>query len=201
MIALLLMAAAPTAIDAERAFAADAQRRGQWTAFRATAADEALMFTPQPVNAQAFLKGRKDPPASVRWWPGSSVVSCDARTAVNQGPWAGAAGRWGYFTTVWQRGAGGQWKWLYDGGKPSATPLAVPAKVAVRRASCRGRPTGANIIGTVAAVGYRNGGGRSPDGTLAWSWATTPTGERHFLVELWNGKRFTAAIDETIPPE
>ena len=46
----------PTAIDAERAFAADAQQRGQWTAFRATATEEAVMFVPQPVNAQAFLK-------------------------------------------------------------------------------------------------------------------------------------------------
>ena len=32
--ALLLAAAAPTAVDAEYAFALDAQRKGQWTAFR-----------------------------------------------------------------------------------------------------------------------------------------------------------------------
>ena len=46
--ALLLMAAEPlTAIDAERAFAADAQKMGQWTAFRNYAADDAVMFVSQ----------------------------------------------------------------------------------------------------------------------------------------------------------
>ena len=80
-------AALPTAIDAERAFAADAQRRGQWTAFRATATEEAVMFVPQPVNAQAFLKDKADPPQPLKWWPASSFVSCDGNLAVNHGPW------------------------------------------------------------------------------------------------------------------
>ena len=40
ILALLIVAAEPqTAIDAERAFAADAQKLGQWTAFRKWAAD------------------------------------------------------------------------------------------------------------------------------------------------------------------
>ena len=34
MLTLLLSAALVTAVDAERAFAADARRIGQWTAFR-----------------------------------------------------------------------------------------------------------------------------------------------------------------------
>ena len=54
MIGLLLLAAAsaPTAIDAERAFAADAQRIGQWTAFRKYAEATAVVFTPQAAWAQ-----------------------------------------------------------------------------------------------------------------------------------------------------
>ena len=45
ILALLLAAAAPqTAIDAERAFVADAQTLGQWTAFRKYAADDAVMI-------------------------------------------------------------------------------------------------------------------------------------------------------------
>ena len=52
MIAFILAAAAltpaaPTALDAERAFIRDAQRSGQWTAFRKTAARDAVMFTPK----------------------------------------------------------------------------------------------------------------------------------------------------------
>ena len=74
MLSLLLFAAAavPTAIDAEHAFARDAQRRGQWTAFRMYAARDAVMFNPQVVWAHEFLRGRKNPPVSVRWWPAES---------------------------------------------------------------------------------------------------------------------------------
>ena len=57
MIAALLLAAAaaPTAIDAEHAFARDAQRIGQWTAFRKWADSDAVMFTPQAAWARDFL--------------------------------------------------------------------------------------------------------------------------------------------------
>ena len=52
---------------------------------------DAVMFTPQAVWARDFLKGRKNPPKAVRWWPATSFVSCDGRTAVNTGPWIGPA--------------------------------------------------------------------------------------------------------------
>ena len=45
MIAALLFAASvPTAVDAEFAFARDAQRIGQWTAFRKWADKDAVVF-------------------------------------------------------------------------------------------------------------------------------------------------------------
>ena len=138
--ALLLAASVPTAIDAERAFAADAQRIGQWTAFRKYADRDAVMFTPQAVWARDFLKGRKDPPKAIRWRPAHSFVSCDGRTAVNTGPWF-AAGRQarGYFTTVWQR-TGGQWRWVYDGGGAArrTAPAPQPAAGPSRRLRARG---------------------------------------------------------------
>ena len=67
--ALLLAASVPTAVDAENAFARDAQRIGQWTAFRKYADRDAVMFTPQAVWARDFLQDRKDPPKSVSWRP------------------------------------------------------------------------------------------------------------------------------------
>ena len=92
------------AIDAEHAFARDAQRIGQWSAFRKYADRDAVMFTPQAVWARDFLKGRKDPPKAISWRPAHSFVSCDGRTAVNTGPWFTQDGTpGGYFTTVWQR--------------------------------------------------------------------------------------------------
>jgi hypothetical protein len=126
-VALLLAAAAATsAVDAERAFAAMAQTQGQWTAFRAFAAPEALIFGPEPGNAQAALKDLANPPVSVMWWPGRSWVSCDGGLAINTGPWVRSGGKsTGTFTTVWQRQPGGDWKWLLDHGRD--TPRAVVA--------------------------------------------------------------------------
>ncbi|WP_106407395.1 hypothetical protein [Sphingomonas jatrophae] len=124
MLALLLAAAVPaptTAIDAERAFAAMAQAKGQWTAFRHYAAPEGMMFVPEPVKAQEWLKDRKDPPQALRWSPTANFVSCDGSFAVNTGEWRGGKAA-GYFTTLWQRKAVGGWHWLIDAGDTLATP-------------------------------------------------------------------------------
>ena len=96
MIAALLLAASRS--DRRRcrsAFARDAQRIGQWTAFRKYADRDAVMFTPQAVWARDFLKGRKDPPKAVRWWPAHSFVSCDGtpRSIPARGSAATASGR------------------------------------------------------------------------------------------------------------
>src|SRR3954454_3947676 len=143
--ALLLAASVPSAIDAEYAFAGDAQRIGQWTAFRKYADRDAVMFTPQAAWARDFLMDRKDPPKSVRWWPAHSFVSCDGRMAVNTGPWIRPDNSHGYFTTVWQRSGKG-WRWVYDGGDAQKGPLPSPVKPQVHRASCAGKAPGAPII-------------------------------------------------------
>ncbi|MGN6692381.1 MAG: hypothetical protein ACTHJU_15705, partial [Sphingopyxis sp.] len=56
-------------IAAEIAFARLAQDKGQWTAFRETAAPDAVMFVPQRVRAQDWLKSKKDPAEAVKWQP------------------------------------------------------------------------------------------------------------------------------------
>src|SRR3546814_5917844 len=64
------LAANPSAfIAAELAFARLAQDKGQWTAFRETAAADAVMFMPQRVLARDWLKGRADPAQAVTWQP------------------------------------------------------------------------------------------------------------------------------------
>lgn len=204
--ALLLAAAPPTAIDAERAFAAHAQKVGQWTAFRDYAEPAAVMFNPQAVWAHEFLAGRKDPPRSVEWWPAQSFVSCDGDMAVNSGPWRNAAGQNGYFTTVWIRQKDGDWKWSVDGGDVLKKPLARPATPAVARASCAGlkrvpavysaqTPPTARIAGKPPADA---GQGRSADGTLTWSWAVAKDGARHFQAKLWNGRRYRIVLDQHV---
>lgn len=168
-LALLLAAAAPpaqTAADAERAFAAMAEREGQWTAFRAFADPEGRMFVPDPVNAQAFLKDRKNPPASVAWQPRMVVASCDGRLAVSTGPWR-RGDKTGTFTTIWQWREGAGWRWLADHGRD--TPAAVPTEWIATPDFCTGLATDA------AAIAARGAPPASDETDLA-RWASSHAG-------------------------
>jgi hypothetical protein len=216
MLDLLLAAAITTAVDAvparsavdaERAFAADAKRIGQWSAFRKYADESAVMFTPQVVWAHEFLADKKDPAQSIHWGPTESWVSCDGRTAINRGVWATPAGKWsGYFTTVWVR-RGRAWTWDYDAGDELAPPRALPRRPVVQRASCAGKarigqeyrqevkPT-ARIAGKPPADA---GQGRSADGTLIYEWKVAASGERRFVAKLWNGRDYRTILDQRVP--
>ena len=163
MIAALLIATAPvaTAVDAERAFARDAQQIGQWTAFKKWADQDAVMFNPQAVWVRHLLKDAKNPPKSVRWWPAHTFLSCDGRTAVNTGPWILPNNSHGYFTTVWQRDKG-VWRWTYDGGDAQTGPTPAIPKAQVHRASCRrdsraSRRTSAGALSGSGLVRCRRG--------------------------------------------
>ena len=206
MLDLMFAAALTTAVEAERAFAADAQKIGQWTAFKKYADESAVMFNPQAVWAHEFLGPLKDPPKSVSWGPADSWVSCDGRTAINRGPWTSASGKaHGYFTTVWLREGKG-WKWTYDGGDQLAEPMALPKRPRVERASCGGKakipgeyrkeakPTD-RIAGKPPADA---GQGRSADGTLIYEWKVAKDGERQFQAKLWNGRDYRTILDQHI---
>ena len=207
MIAAFLLAAVsvPTAVDAELAFARDAQRIGQWTAFRKWSDRDAVVFTPQAAWAHQVLP-QKDPPKAITWRPARSFVACDGRTAVNTGPWWKVDGTTGgYFTTVWQR-SGRTWRWAYDGGGPlkGAAPKAVIPKV--HRAACTGRAPGPPIIPPPLLTPKQarttpedNGRGQSADRTLGWDWKVEKSGARHFRVFLWNGARYAQVLYNDVP--
>jgi hypothetical protein len=224
--ALLLAAALPaqSSIDAERAFAAMAQTQGQWTAFRAYAAPDAITFAPKAVNAQALLRTLKNPPPGLMWWPGRSWVACDGSLAINTGPWIRRGGKaTGTFTTVWQRQGDGGWKWLLDHGRE--TPGAMPAseRPPVARASCRnlGKAASAspdptslspdilyqadNLMPSGRRVAFeareseRLGGGASRDGSLVWRLDGLEGGEEgaHLLrLWLWDGRIHRLVLQE-----
>lgn len=207
IVALLLAAAASTAVDAERAFARDAQRIGQWTAFRKWADRDAVIFTPQAAWAQVELKDSKDPPKAISWRPAHSFVSCDGRTSVNTGPWwkvDGSPG--GYFTTVWQRKKG-EWRWVYDGGGPLAGAAPEARRAQVHRAGCFGHAPGAPIAPPPPLTQRQarttpedNGRGQSADRTLGWDWNVDQQGGRTFRVFLWNGSHYAQVLHNRIPP-
>jgi len=208
IVALLLAASTTGAIDAENAFARDAQRIGQWSAFRKWADHDAVMFSPQAVWARDFLMDRKDPPKAVSWRPAKSLVSCDGRIAVNSGPWFTPAGKLaGTFMTVWQNGRRG-WRWVYDGGVPASAKSEYAKTPEVRRASCARRAPGAPIAPPpkLSARQARttpedNGRGESADKTLGWDWKVAPSGARTFRVFLWTGKRYTEVIHAIDPAQ
>lgn len=194
--ALLLQAAAPqTALDAERAFAATAQAKGQWTASREFAAEDAVMFVPQPVKAQEWLKDRQDPPKSVEWWPTKSYVSCDGNTAVNIGGWKRPGGSVGTFTTIWRRQADGGWKWIYDGGDTLDAPLPAPVEPEVIRPDCA-KPAPAYILEWVPD----GGSGASRDYSLIWKWSVAPDGTRRFGLTQWNGAYQRSVLNQSVTP-
>jgi len=211
MIAFMLLAAAQvaaatpppqTVIDAERAFAADAQKLGQWTAFKAWSAPDALMFTPQPVKAHDFLKDRKDPSTAVFWWPGASYVSCDGKTAINTGPWVREWGKAvGYFTTVWKRQPGGGWKWVYDAGDTLKTARAQGGDINPVTASCVALAPPVSGLHDYSPI-MKVGGGSSEDHTLVWNWHVMADGGRRFRAYLWNGRTMVLVIDDQVaaPP-
>jgi hypothetical protein len=198
--ALLIAAATPmTAIDAERAFAADAQKIGQWTAFRKWSTGDAEMFVPQPARAHDFLKDRQDPPVAVFWWPGRSYVSCDGSFAVNTGPWVREWGKSvGYFTTVWKR-EGDSWRWIYDNGAPLPQARAEGGDIKPRQANCPGASPIPPTTQPEMPAGVKWSKGGSKDNSLNWFWSTDGKGAHVFRASVWDGHAHTVVIDDQVP--
>lgn len=197
MIAILILAAAAAAqtpVDAERAFATDARTIGQWTAFNKWSTDDAVMFTPEPTNAHAFLKDRKDPAQSVEWWPTEIYVSCDDSLAVNTGGWKRPDGSVGYFTTVWKRQPDGGWKWVLDHGDTLASLRDRSAPPRVTKAACRRPARRAQSIVDKVGDAPRTGMFTSMDGTLNIAWSVFSDLSRTVEVSIAKPGKFKQAV-------
>ncbi|MEP6784822.1 MAG: hypothetical protein ABI898_03665 [Sphingomonadales bacterium] len=127
---LLALAAAASSVptdiaNAERAFARRAQTDGQWAAFRATAAPDAIMFVPDVKPVAVALHGAVEPKVSVMWWPATIAHSCDGSLGYSTGPWVRAASAGtGTYSTIWKR-VGTGYRWVLDHGR--GTPKLIPA--------------------------------------------------------------------------
>ncbi|MGB5484954.1 hypothetical protein [Parasphingorhabdus sp.] len=184
-------------VKAELSFARLAQEKGQWTAFRETAADDAIMFVPNITNAQQWLKGKADPPQAVEWQPHKISMSCDGSLAVSTGAWQDADGGTGSFVTIWRldnfderhRGKDQDWKWVFDHGTPLDEPLPAPDFIETEVAACTGD----------AIEGYRNRiaqskstdrrRGNSRDGTLVWEATQYLDDMPAIKILVWNGEK------------
>nr|WP_245405723.1 hypothetical protein [Sphingobium sp. Sx8-8] len=209
--ALALVAAKPpmrfqpdpsSVIAAELAFNRLAQDKGQWTAFRATAAEDAVMFVPQRVLARQWLKGRADPPAPVTWAPSIVYVSCDGNLAASTGNWQRPDGSVGYFTTIWRRDKKGDWKWIMDHGDKLASPRPAPDFLTGKVATCKRRGPGEGAPMAGPPPGSRPAKGAVPpaagDESLTWSADVATDGSRRVTVRLWNGSDYETVIDDRV---
>lgn len=111
---------------AERAFARRAGSEGQWRAFRATAAPDAIMFVPTVKPVTQALAGFAEPQVPVMWWPATIAPSCDGSLGVSTGPWVRAAtAGTGTYTTIWRKASAGGYRWQLDHGR--TTPRLIAA--------------------------------------------------------------------------
>ncbi|MFN9580845.1 MAG: hypothetical protein ACK56H_12460 [Novosphingobium sp.] len=182
-------------IAAELAFARLAQDKGQWAAFRATAADGAEMFVPGRVKAADWLKGRAEPAVAVKWQPHAVWSSCDGSYAVTRGGWEWSNAS-GSFATIWQRQKNGDLKWIADMSLTTGGASAAPEMIAARVAECKVRPPAPPVL-VVTDTDWQTGTSR--DGTLHWGTGVTTLGGRTIKVSLWNGTKFETVLDQTVP--
>ena len=182
-------------IAAEIAFARLAQDKGQWTAFRETAAPDAVMFVPQRVKARDWLRSQKDPATAVKWQPHAVFISCDGNAGATTGAWQNGPAQ-GYFTTVWRCDPmKGEIRWVLDHGDALATPREAPDFIASKKAVCGSRPAAAL---TAAGEGDDMAVGLSPDQTLSWTSIVRPDGSRRVTVRMWDGSAMTPVIDDRV---
>jgi hypothetical protein len=190
-------------IAADIGFNQLAQQKGQWTAFRETAAKDAIMFMPQPTLALEWLKGKADPVASVKWQPHKAVMSCDGKTGVTTGAWERPDGAVGYFTNVWQfveknaRGDG-EWKWVLHHNDTLAVPRAPKEMIETKVASCKGR---ASATFTTRPQGATIKTGYAGDQSLRHTYIVQPSGARTVEITLWNGAATETVIMDEVAPQ
>jgi len=190
------LAANPSAfIAAEIGFARLAQEKGQWTAFRETAAPEAVMFVPQRVQARDWLKSQKDPAEAVKWQPHAVYVSCDGNAGATTGAWQNGPAN-GYFTTVWLRDPKkGKLTWILDHGDALAAPREAPEFIASKQAVCGSRPA---VPIEAGGEGEDRAVGLSPDQTLSWTSTVRADKARRVTIRLWDGKEMATVIDDQV---
>lgn len=189
----------PSAIVAtELAFARAAQERGQWTAFRDFAAKDAVMFVPEPVLAQQWLKGRTNPPQAVRWRVHKVWSSCDGTLAASTGSAQWPDGSQGMFVTVWQRKDDGSYSYVLDHGSTLPGALPEPESVEASVADCRSSTALAAAHGAQLTL-PASGSGAARDHSFSYDWTVGTDRARHLRVSMVRDGRQVDVLDITEP--
>ena len=185
-------------IARELAFARAAKEKGQWTAFREFAADDAVMlgrngFFP----ARDWLRQQTNPAEPVNWSPFEVWSSCDGTLAFTRGAFAYPSGEVGTFVTAWEREDNfDDYDWVFDFGVEAETAPEPPEMISAHVADCS-VPTPVVASGAEDLVERRKG--QSDDGTLYWQADYHADGTRSAGVYVWQGDRFERLFEIEAP--
>lgn len=133
-------------VAAERAFAADGLAMGVQASFLKHSAPEGIVLAPEPLLAKAVFAQPRPRGAPLVWWPLWAAIARSGDLGFTTGPYTSDGKPGGYYFTVWARQPDGSWKWLFDGGPPSASIGAASqgsdvayAKLSTRKAGSPGK--------------------------------------------------------------
>jgi hypothetical protein len=187
----------PSAVIAtELAFARAAREKGQWTAFRQYATGDAVMFVPQQVKAQDWLRKQTDPPQAVQWRPHQVWSSCDGSFVVSVGGADYPDGSKSGFLTVWQQQSNGKYLWVLDQALPDGPRPAETDMIGAAVGDCAAdRP--ARRIEVRRDENWRSG--LSNDRTLAWSTEVAADCMRTVSVRLLEGGEMSEVFHAVAP--
>lgn len=187
----------PSAVIAtELAFARAAREKGQWTAFRQFATRDAVMFVPQQVNAQDWLRRQTDPPRAVTWLPHQVWSSCDGSFAVSMGGADYPDGQKSRFLTVWQKQSDGKYLWVLDQALPDGPRPPESDMIGAAVADCAAdRP--ARRLEVRRGENWRSA--QSNDQTLAWSTELAADCTRTVSVRLLEGGEMSEVFRAVAP--
>jgi hypothetical protein len=188
-----------------------ADKKGRWFALRKLAAPEAVIFAPQLVLAQPWLKDRHDPAAALRLQPSRAWASCDGSLIVTSGSRADA-GPNGWYTNVWQRQGDGGFLWVFGHGGVLTEPFVEPDWIEGKVAECPPRPASQSRTPPPRKRGKQEkparpapppfdpqrAGGASDDGSLTWEAVPLPGGAHRFTARIRGGGEMTELLGETV---
>jgi ketosteroid isomerase-like protein len=135
-------------IDVEKEFAAAFVVK-QWPAFLDFVSDDAEIYAGGKFvsarEAYTDLASRTagQPPITLDWRPSRVEVACSGDLAWSTGPVRRVDVKGehaSHYVTVWVRGSGGRWVWIYDRGSPQQDPAEKVVKAEGRMSlpDCRG---------------------------------------------------------------
>jgi hypothetical protein len=178
-----------------------AQEKDAYAALLATAAENAVTFVPEPIEARPWLKTQA-PLKNTRWKPHRVFMSCDGKTGVTTGEikWGDVDG---YYTTVWQffqkADGTGDWRWLLSHGDRVEMRREAPEFLQTTTASCKG---GAGAPLNAPPEGATMKMGLSRDQSLNYTWIVQKDKSRTLEVGLWNGSDFDMVLlDKVAAPK